>query len=92
MNLLEALETAIQHVDLQEVDQATVELARAYADEIDTYPRAIRSTGWRYLDALESLGLTPRSRGVKEVPASASTSPLDQLKAKRAARVTDTAS
>lgn len=73
------------------VDLAAVELAATYAVHIDT-GGDVEKTGPLLLAALESLLMTPKSRAATAKGGdrdSKPDNPLDQLRAKRRARVND---
>lgn len=89
---LESAVTAALAVDggpVTERDKATVELALAYARDLDA-GGDITKVGPHLLAALDALLLTPRSRAAalrKGTPGeAASRSPLDELRARRARR------
>jgi hypothetical protein len=65
-------------------DAAAVQLALKYADAIDA-EGDLAKLGPKLLAVLESLGLTPKGRR-KEEDSDSHNSPVDELKAKRAAR------
>jgi len=68
-------------------DSAAVELALKYATELDSGGDLVK-VGPLLLAALESLQLTPRSRAAKGGDdAGATSNPLDELRARRGARV-----
>ena len=74
-----------------EADIAAVELAAAYGAELDS-GGDVDKVGPLLLAALESLLLTPRSRVAKGGDdASGISNPLDELRARRSARVNDPA-
>jgi hypothetical protein len=84
--LVAAVEQAINHLDLTEMDAAAAQLARKYAaviDNCDNQEWAMRWVAPGLLDALESLGATPLARTrIKQKPGG----PPSQLEKLRAAR------
>lgn len=85
-----ALRVALADVIVESKDHATVALAYLYADTLDGDPDQAEKVGPKFLAALEALLLTPRARaaamrGVNDDQRK-QLSPLDELKAKRAAR------
>lgn len=85
-----SLRLALADVVVEPKDQATVALAYLYAGVLDVDPDQAEKVGPKYLAALEALLLTPRARaaamrGVNDDQRK-QLSPLDELKAKRAAR------
>lgn len=88
MSLLNAVRAAVESLDLTPADQGAVQLALTYADAIDA-GEPVEKVGPPLLNALEALGMSPRARaaltkGVKSDSPIAS--PLDELRARRAAR------
>lgn len=83
-----ALDQALQQVPVADNDGAAVELAKHYATQLDDGADSTRM-GPAFLAVLESLGMTPRARaaqsGGKGAP-DAGPNPLDELRARRAAR------
>lgn len=88
-SLAESLQKSLETLELLPRDDAAVRLATEYATQLDGGADAVKM-GPAYLACLEALGMTPRARAAiagRGDPASGSgTSPLDQLRAKRAAR------
>jgi hypothetical protein len=87
MSMEDAVRKAAEAVE--GVDLAAVELAATYAAHIDE-GGDVEKTGPLLLAALESLLMTPRSRAVTVKGGDRdgkSDNPLDQLRAKRRARV-----
>lgn len=87
--LAESLQESLETLELLPRDHAAVRLAVDYAEKLDDGADAIKM-GPAYLACLEALGMTPRARAAitgRGDPASGpGTRPLDQLRAKRAAR------
>lgn len=79
------LQQALTQLEPGDVDSAAVELARVYARALDN-DGALDVLGPKLLAVLESLGMTPRSRSAKGGQ-DATTSPLDELRERRDARV-----
>lgn len=92
MGIVESLETSIGSLDLGEADQAIVDLAREYAEQIDAGETPDRHPlplyGPKLLACLDSLLLTPKARRAitKDPKRDPADSPLDELKRRRAAR------
>lgn len=86
---LDALNTALDHLDLQQVDGAAVQLARGYAEQLDGDGDLVK-LGPLLLATLGALGMTPAGRTAilgkgaptREPPAS----PLDELRQRRERR------
>lgn len=90
-DLLSALNAALTEIDSAGRDQATAELARTYAAAIDE-GAAVEKLGPLLLAVLESLLMTPRARaalvkGGNDATAAKPANPLDELLAKRQARI-----
>lgn len=86
-----ALRNALTALDPAPTDGAAVRLAYGYAKALDDPTTDVHKVGPLFLAALDSLGLTPKGRvaitGQKETErGSDTTSPLDELRAKRHAR------
>src|SRR4051812_20957164 len=83
-----ALTASLKTLTLADVDKAAVKLAMEYAARLDALGagRDASRIGPAYLNALESLGLTPRARNAtgKQEVVVAGPRPLDQLRARRA--------
>ena len=88
-SLLKTLNQSLGEMTLEDKDAAAVRLAKHYAESLDAGADAIKM-GPAYLACLESLGMTPRARaaisGKVAPPSEAGRRPLDELRAKRAAR------
>jgi hypothetical protein len=88
MSLVEAVRGAVEVLALAPADQGAVQLALTYAAAVDA-GEPVEKVGPPLLAVLEALGMTPRARaaltkGVTNgVPVA---SPLDELRARRAAR------
>lgn len=84
--LVPVVQRALRDVPLTSADAAAAELAIHYAEQIDLGEDLIK-IGPPLLAALESLGMTPRSRKslVREA-GSGPASPLDELRQRRAER------
>ena len=79
---------AVEESTAHSTDAAAVSLALAYAKEIDA-GASLESLGPKLLAVLESLGLTPKGRGLARMGGGGNeqpSNPLDELKARRAAR------
>lgn len=78
---------ALRDVPLTPADKAAAELAIHYATAVDAGDVPLEKIGPPLLAALAALGMTPASRKalVKEA-SSGPTSPLDELRKRRAAR------
>lgn len=89
MALVKAVQAAVEALALAPADQGAVELALAYAAEIDHGETPIDKVGPALLTVMEALGATPRARAAlaKGVTSVSSTSPLDELRARRNARI-----
>lgn len=88
MSLVKAVEQAVEVLALTPADQGAVRLALTYAQAIDL-GEPVEKVGPPLLAVLEALGMTPRARAAITkggTSASPSASPLDELRAKRAAR------
>jgi hypothetical protein len=87
--LCEALEKSLGTMTFEDKDLAAVELARSYANQLEN-GADFSKVGPRYLDCLESLGMTPKARaaltGKEGVPSGPAVNPLDELRQRRAAR------
>lgn len=87
--LLEALEQSLVHLDLEDSDQAAVELARTLAKAIDqeTSGRTLAELASKFNAILTDLGASPAARkalkGGTVVPIQG-VSPLQKLRAARA--------
>jgi hypothetical protein len=78
---------ALTWVALTPADEAAAELAVTYAEMVDSGIEPLTKVGPALLSCLESLGMTPKSRkAVVEAVKDAGISPLDEIRAKRAAR------
>lgn len=96
MPLLDDVETALAVTPTEPRDGATVALVRYYAAAIDEGTRngltgavdVLRELGPKLLAALEALQMSPRARAalVKGDTSGPAANPLDQLRARRAAR------
>lgn len=85
--MLRQLDEALKSLTLDGTDGAAVELARTYARAIDAGD-SLDKRGPQLLAVLESLGMTPRSRAaLMKGETHAVTSPLDELRERRATRV-----
>lgn len=87
-----AVTRALAEVTVQTADAGVIELALTYAREIDAGGE-LQKLGPALLSVLESLLMTPKARaalvkGVKDVEPPKS--PLDELRARRNARINDT--
>lgn len=80
-----AVNDALRHVPLDALDAAAAELAKRYAAEIEG-GGDLSKLGPPLLAALESLGMTPRSRRALVNGARPQQSPADELREKRARR------
>lgn len=87
--LADSLQKSLAVLELTEKDEAAVRLATEYATQLDAGADAVKM-GPAYLACLEALGMTPRARaaitGRGDPTSGPGTRPLDQLRAKRAAR------
>lgn len=91
MTLEGAVRTALDALNLGPSDQGTAELALCYARAVDA-EGGLDKLGPQLLAVLESLGMSPRARASITKGAtngSPSASPLDELRARRAARQRD---
>lgn len=83
-----SLRRALRKTTLLPSDEATVALAREYARRIDD---GDLSVGSKFLTTLQSLLMTPQSRAIglpkKGAPDAKPANNLDQLRAKRTARL-----
>ena len=89
MNGLErVVRDALSANEISAVDKATAELALTYARYIDAGDE-LSKLGPALLSCLAALGMTPAARAalVKGGTGASVASPLDELKARRAARV-----
>lgn len=87
-SLVEAVTQGVEGLTLKPADQAAVRLALVYARAIDEGDAAVEKAGPPLLAALEALGMTPRARAnMKGVTSDGPVAnPLDELRARRAAR------
>lgn len=88
--LLSAVNDALESMELQDEDQATAELARAYARNIDAR-QPIEKVGPALLACLDALLMTPRARaavmkGAPGAGAAKPSNPIDELRERRRAR------
>jgi len=78
----------VEVLALAPVDQAAVQLALTYAAAVDA-GEPVEKVGPPLLAVMEALGMTPRARAALAkgvTSAGPSASPLDELRARRAAR------
>ena len=88
-SMCRALDDALRSAQLEPSDRAAVVLAKHYAARLDADPDAIVKIGHMILPVLTALGMTPAARQALAKGASAgapTSSPLDELRAKRATR------
>jgi hypothetical protein len=87
MSLETAVQRALAEAGSEPSDSGAVELALVYAREIDA-GEEVRQLGPLLLACLDALMLTPKARKavLKEAKDDAVQSPLDELRARRAAR------
>jgi hypothetical protein len=91
MLLATAVRRALADLDLPATDRAAAELAMTYARAVDS-DGDLSKLGPPLLATLEALGMTPRARAAVKKVAEVTTdaqrpaSPLDELRARRAAR------
>jgi hypothetical protein len=91
VKLVSAVRRSLRGLDLAAADKGTAELALTYAKQIDD-GGDVKVFGPLLLAVLESLLMTPRARAavLRGVARDGDTlSPLDELRARRAARVDD---
>ena len=91
MKLVSAVRRSLRGLDLAEADKGAAELALTYARQVDD-GHDVKVFGPLLLAVLESLLMTPRARStvLRGVARDGDTaSPLDQLRARRAARGDD---
>lgn len=90
MKLAVAVRRALTDLDPQARDQAAAELALAYARAADS-GGDLEKLGPLLLTVLEALHMTPRARAavMKGTSNDSRKSPLDELRARRAARQRD---
>ena len=91
MKLVSAVRRSLRGLELADADKGAAELALTYAKQIDD-GHDVKVFGPLLLAVLDSLLMTPRARSavLRGVARDGDTpSPLDQLRARRAARVDD---
>ncbi len=93
VSLLATLNAALDATETTPADQTAVHLALLYASQIDENEARASELGPKLLTALDALCMTPRARNAIKGASGAAIldSPLDQLKARRAARIADPA-
>lgn len=95
MALETSIRAALEKLPLEPQDAGTAELALTYAQAIDNGSAELEKAGPQLLAVLESLLMSPRARaailkGGRNEPVARS--PLDELRARRAARTSGTTS
>lgn len=90
-SLVDAVRQGVETLELKPADQGAVQLALAYAVSVDSGEAPIEKVGPPLLAVLEALGMTPRARAnMKGVTSGGPVAdPLDELRARRAARERD---
>ncbi len=88
MGMEQSVRASLEALEPDTRDQAARDLAVMYAGELDVNPEAIGELGPKLLAVLEALGMTPRARAAatKVPPGGVVRNPLDEMKARRAAR------
>ena len=88
MSLYKSLNRVIKHVNVEETDQAAIALARKYAKMMDANSELTIKLGPKFLDCIESLLMTPRSRSRFNKSKDEDDEPdaLDEFTAKRISR------
>ena len=88
--MADALQVALADLDSKERDEAVLELAALYAEAIDADASQLGSLGPKLLAVLDACLMTPAARaavvpkGIGDAPATSS--PVDELRDKRARR------
>jgi hypothetical protein len=88
MSLVRAVQGAVDALALAPADRGAVQLALTYAAAVDA-GEPVEKVGPPLLAVMEALGMTPRARAALVKggsDAGPSTSPLDELRARRARR------
>lgn len=90
MALTDAVKNALDELDPAKVDQATAELALTYASQIDLGIGELEKLGPQLLTILDAMLMTPKARAaIVKGAKDERQSPLDELRARRAARQRD---
>lgn len=84
MPMRESVAAAIAAAETDPRDQGAVDLALAYAADIDAGEGDLAKLGPALLAVLEALGLSPRARKAVKTSEQPAANPLDQLAAVRA--------
>lgn len=88
--LADALDQALTEADHHNIDAATVQLARSYAEAIDDSTEELSKLGPRLLACLEALLLTPQARAKilsgQDDDDEEPTNPIDELRDRRKRR------
>src|SRR3546814_10349558 len=89
MSMGQVVRDAVAQLELAPADLAAAELAYLYADQLDADPTKAGQLGPKLHALLDDLLMTPKARSVAARPGGRDgvpTSPLDELRARRAAR------
>jgi hypothetical protein len=91
MSLVSTVTEALGALEPDARDGATRALALLYAEQIDADPVTLEVLGPKLLSTLEALGMSPRARAsATKGPPGATRNPLDELRERRAQRVSGT--